>query len=115
MSQLLWMKRMMIMFSGRLTRLLRAAQKRIQEQLNAVTSEMVMLSTNEEKTSAKKSPECDVKPKVKDANWQLLIPKTCLPEIMDALFEALFDGVEKGFAKEGYQKEGLSSCCCSSG
>ncbi|GAB4844847.1 hypothetical protein Ancab_038238 [Ancistrocladus abbreviatus] len=103
-----------------------AAKKRIQEQLNAVTSEMVMLSTAEEKSSMKKSPEREVKPGVKGVNGTA-DPQTMLvtkikdflekgysatrlksylaslsgstQEIMDALFEALFDGVEKGFAK----------------
>ncbi|KAF2291452.1 hypothetical protein GH714_024328 [Hevea brasiliensis] len=41
---------------------LEAAKQRIQEQLSAVTADMVMLSTNEDKAkSAKKSPEREVK------------------------------------------------------
>ncbi|KAE8666612.1 Eukaryotic translation initiation factor 5 [Hibiscus syriacus] len=40
---------------------LAAAQQRMQEQLSAVTTDMVMLSTGEEKKSGKKSPELEVK------------------------------------------------------
>ncbi|KAH7524466.1 probable eukaryotic translation initiation factor 5-1 [Ziziphus jujuba] len=114
---------------------LEAAQKRIQEQLNAVTSEMVMLSTHEDKQkSSKKSPEHEKKSEINghengalDSNQGKLVGeiKECLKkgssisqfksfvgslsgtsqEIMNALFEALFDGVGKGFAKEVAKKK----------
>jgi len=47
---------------------MRAAQRRIQEQLNAVTSEMVMLCTHEEKPFGKKSHPHESKPKIREAN-----------------------------------------------
>ncbi|GMH31341.1 hypothetical protein Nepgr_033184 [Nepenthes gracilis] len=109
---------------------LEAARQRIQEQLNAVTSEMVMLSTDEEKSSGKKSPEREPKLEVTSNNGAqstedsspVLVSKIkeflkkCSSAsqlksylgslsasnqelVMDALFEALCDGVEKGFAK----------------
>lgn len=111
-----------------------AAQRRIQEQLNAVTSEMVMLSTQEEKPSGKKSPPRESKPKIQEANGthtadpsESLVKDlkkylqkgstasqlkahlgSCFgspQEVVDALFGALFDGVEKGFAKEVGKKK----------
>lgn len=113
-----------------------AAQKRIQEQLTAVTSEMVMLTTKEEKPSGKKSPPRGSKPEVEQGangthsdepsesslvdDLKGFLKKgptasqvkahlgSCsgsLQEVVDALFEALFDGVEKGFAKEAAKKK----------
>jgi len=113
-----------------------AAQKRIQEQLSAVTAEMVMLTTKEEKPSGKKSPPRGCKPEVEqeangicsdDQGENALVDDlkgflkkgptasqvkahlgSCsgsAQEVVDALFEALFDGVEKGFAKEAAKKK----------
>ena len=101
---------------------LEAARQRIQEQLSAVTADMVMLSTNEpEKTktaskaihSAENGKSTPNKTLVEEAKGnmkngvsanQLLSHLASLPgsaqEKMDALFEALFEGVEKGFAKQ---------------
>ncbi|CAL9217571.1 unnamed protein product [Arabidopsis halleri] len=110
-----------------------AAEKRMKEQLSAVTADMVMLSTIEEK-----KPAVEVK-KVAEAvheNGNSKIPenaheklvseikellssgpsptqlKTALAsnpatpqEKMDALFSALFGGAGKGFAKEVIQKK----------
>ncbi|MBA0760389.1 hypothetical protein Gotri_023137 [Gossypium trilobum] len=108
---------------------LAAAQQRIQEQLSAVTADMVMLSTNEEKKkSVKKTPEPDVKVHEKCFNTHEKLvneikehlKKGSSPtqlksflgslsgtsqEIMDALFTALFEDVGKGFAKEVTKKK----------
>uniref|UniRef100_A0A804PB26 W2 domain-containing protein n=1 Tax=Zea mays TaxID=4577 RepID=A0A804PB26_MAIZE len=84
-----------------------AAKQRMQEQLSAATAEMVMLSTEETEKkkhathkdgtangSAKEIP--DEKPAVtKPSPYKELIG-----DVMNALLEALFDGVGKGFAKE---------------
>ncbi|OMO72826.1 Translation initiation factor IF2/IF5 [Corchorus capsularis] len=109
---------------------LEAAKQRIQEQLSAVTADMVMLSTDEEekKKTAKKSPEREVKVHGNGvgAHEKLLHEikehlnkgssasqlKSFLgslsgtpQEVMDALFEALFHDVGKGFAKEVGKKK----------
>ncbi|KAH1057525.1 hypothetical protein J1N35_035590 [Gossypium stocksii] len=108
---------------------LAAAQQRIQEQLSAVTADMVMLSTDEEKKkSVKKSPEPETKvhengvgahdklvDEIKDYFKKGLSPnqlKSFLcsltgtsKEVMDALFIALFNDVGKGFAKEVTKKK----------
>ncbi|KAG8503908.1 hypothetical protein CXB51_001872 [Gossypium anomalum] len=108
---------------------LAAAQQRIQEQLSAVTADMVMLSTNEEKKkSVKKTLEPDVKVHEKGFNTHEKLvneikehlKKGSSPtqlksflgslsgtsqEIMDALFTALFEDVGKGFAKEVTKKK----------
>ncbi|GMI82881.1 hypothetical protein like AT1G36730 [Hibiscus trionum] len=107
---------------------LAAAQQRIQEQLSAVTADMVMLSTDEEKKSRKKSPEREVKAHENGVNaHEKLVEdmkkylnkgssatqlKSFLgslsgssQEIMDALFTALFHDVGKGFAKEVTKKK----------
>ncbi|KAL9245518.1 hypothetical protein vseg_019162 [Gypsophila vaccaria] len=109
-----------------------AAQKRIQEQLSAVTSEMVMLTTEESKPE-KKSPPQESKPEPKSNGKHLVDPYEALvkdlkafvgtaptagqlkahlgscsgsaQEVVDALMEALFAGVEKGFAKEAVKKK----------
>lgn len=110
-----------------------AAQKRIKEQLSAVTADMVMLTT-EEKSTRKKSPprkaEAEVKAEsngshsdpqqtlVKDLKEYLKMGCTAsqlkthlascsgtTQEVVDALFEALFDGLQKGFAKEVNKKK----------
>ncbi|KAI3460625.1 hypothetical protein Pfo_017288 [Paulownia fortunei] len=112
-----------------------AAQQTIQEQLNAVTASMVMLSANEEKPkSGKSSPRGEGKPKLnghangdKASNPEELVDaikeyvkkgspagqlKSFLEslsgtpqEIIDALFEVLFKGVGKGFSKEVVKKK----------
>ncbi|EEF48426.1 eukaryotic translation initiation factor 5 [Ricinus communis] len=106
---------------------LEAAKQRIQEQLSTVTADMVMLTTDEEKAkSAKKSPEREVKvhengSKSNGSQEGLVheikahLKKGSSPsqlksylsslsgtsqEVMNALFAALFEGVEKGFSKE---------------
>ncbi|KAK9743338.1 hypothetical protein RND81_03G233300 [Saponaria officinalis] len=109
-----------------------AAQKRIQEQLSAVTSEMVMLST-EENSPRKKSPSLESKPDPKSNETHPVDPHESLvndlkdllntvptasqlkahlgsysgtaQEVVDALMEALFGSVEKGFAKEVNKKK----------
>ncbi|KAE8653883.1 Eukaryotic translation initiation factor 5 [Hibiscus syriacus] len=109
---------------------LEAAKQRIQEQLSAVTADMVMLTTSEEKKrSVKKSPEHDVKApeNVVSAHEKLVneikehliqgssptqlksflgsLSGASSKEISDALFTALFDDVGKGFAKEVTKKK----------
>ncbi|KAE8679800.1 Eukaryotic translation initiation factor 5 [Hibiscus syriacus] len=108
---------------------LEAAKQRIQEQLSAVSADMVMLSTNEEKKrTVKKSPEHDVKApeKVVSTHEKLVgeikehLKKGSSPsqlksflgslsgasqEITDALLTALFDDAGKGFAKEVTKKK----------
>ncbi|XP_027352213.1 eukaryotic translation initiation factor 5-like [Abrus precatorius] len=107
---------------------LEAARQRIQEQLSAVTADMVMLSTNEpekkEKAPTKVSNNSDngnsmpyrtlvgeVKADLNKgvAAKELLSHLAALPgsaqEKMSALYEALFEGIEKGFAKEAIKKK----------
>lgn len=112
---------------------LEAARQRIQEQLNAVTAEMVMLPTNgEEKSKENKKPESHksngpVEEQKKLGTHDKLVmeirgklEKGSKPgelaafakslsgspqEVMDALFEALFDGTGKGFAKQVAKKK----------
>ncbi|KAL5058795.1 hypothetical protein RYX36_030399 [Vicia faba] len=105
---------------------LEAARLRSQEQLSAVTADMVMLSTNEaeEKAATKVSGNQDngnsmkyktlvaeikadlkkgVKAKELVAHWAThpVSPQ----EKMGALYEALFGDLEKGFAKEAIKKK----------
>ncbi|KAF8411829.1 hypothetical protein HHK36_004388 [Tetracentron sinense] len=105
-----------------------AALQRIQEQLSAVTAEMVMLSTNEEKPKkaeiATKGSEngtafsnpheklvMEIKGNLKKGSTasqlqSFLESLSGTPqEVMSALFEALFEGIEKGFAKEVAKKK----------
>ncbi|XP_048129869.1 probable eukaryotic translation initiation factor 5-1 [Rhodamnia argentea] len=115
---------------------LEAARQRIQEQLSSATADMVMLSTNEEKSkSTKKPPEEAAKSETKAHGNGTVMAETedslvdeikeflrkgpsssklksflkslsgTPKEIMDALFLALFNGVEKGFAKEVTKKK----------
>lgn len=113
---------------------LEAARLRIQEQLSAATAEMVMLSTEEEKKkSGKKSPGREEKTEsnghsnghtsaqgnLVDAVKEFLKKGSSASqlksflgtlsgndqEVMDALFEALFAGVGKGFAKDVAKKK----------
>ncbi|GAA0175241.1 translation initiation factor [Lithospermum erythrorhizon] len=96
-----------------------AARLRIQEQLNAVTADMVMLSTDEPKKKSKASAKTDEND---DASHEGLVAKVKAflkkgvtasefqnflgslsgsdQEVMTALYEAILEGVEKGFAKE---------------
>ncbi|KAF8389160.1 hypothetical protein HHK36_025853 [Tetracentron sinense] len=66
--------------------------------------------------------QCEEKSEVKRAScclssWDRFLGSPPPKEVMSTLFEALFEGVEKGFAKElGDLEEelsGCSSCCCS--
>ncbi|XP_042470684.1 eukaryotic translation initiation factor 5-like [Zingiber officinale] len=107
-----------------------AARQRIQEQLSAATAEMVMLSTDDVTDKAVKKDEA-AKSVAKEiekptTNDRLIIEiKNMLKkgsnsgevgsflsslagshqEIMDAFFEAMFEGVGKGFAKEVEKKK----------
>ncbi|KAG2403798.1 Eukaryotic translation initiation factor [Vigna angularis] len=107
---------------------LEAARQRIQEQLSAVTADMVMLSTDEpekeEKTRTKVSDNsengnflayrtlvAEVKANLNKGveAKELVSHLAALPasaqEKMSALYEALFEGIEKGFAKEAIKKK----------
>ncbi|OIS96875.1 PREDICTED: eukaryotic translation initiation factor 5-like [Nicotiana attenuata] len=119
-----------------------AAHQRIQEQLSAVTAEMVMLSTNEPEkkpkaaTQARQSSkavsapsEDDSKAENGERNSQTLVEEVKVhlkkgvtasqfrsflgslsgspQDIVTAVYEALLDGVEKGFAKEVIKKKGF--------
>lgn len=112
---------------------LEAARQRIQEQLSAATADMVMLSTDESEKKAKATSKAVSSPKGSQAengnsqshenlvdelkaNLQKSITGKQLQTIlgslygsaqekMTALFEALFDGVEKGFSKEVVKKK----------
>ena len=122
---------------------LEAARQRIQEQLNAVTAEMVMLSTTEaeqEKKPQKAKKEAvpngsgastEAKPAAEVSGYDSLVSdiksrltKGSTPsqlqsflssatgtpqETMTALFQALFEGSGKGFAKEIGKKESYLS------
>jgi len=118
-----------------------AARLRIQEQLSAATAEMVMLSTIEAngKSHSPKtaSPPRGASPKVENGNssheklveevkaklqkgvtanqlQSILGSLSGSPQdVMTALFEALFDGVEKGFAKEVAKKKGYLAAAVS--
>ncbi|KAE8022034.1 hypothetical protein FH972_007870 [Carpinus fangiana] len=101
-----------------------AAKQRIQEQLSAATADMVMLSTDE--------PEKKKAPNKASENGNLVARKTLTDEVkenmkkgisakqlqsvleslsgsaqekMNALYEGLFDGIQKGFAKEAVKKK----------
>ncbi|XP_074279521.1 putative eukaryotic translation initiation factor 5-2 [Silene latifolia] len=100
-----------------------AAQKRIQEQLSAVTSEMVMLTTEED--SSKSDPKSNGthpvdlhETLVKDLKDYMATGPTAgklkahlgscsgtHQEVVNALIEALFGDVAKGFAKEANKKK----------
>ncbi|XP_019419238.1 PREDICTED: eukaryotic translation initiation factor 5-like [Lupinus angustifolius] len=103
-----------------------AARQRIQEQLSSVTADMVMLSTEEpekkkkpaskgsdgsENGDAKDKLAREVKASLKKGVGakELQSHLAALPgspqEKMSVLFEALFEGVEKGFAKEAIKKK----------
>ena len=105
-----------------------AARQRVREQLSAVTADMVVLSTNEpEKKKKAASKGSDGSENDNSVNYVALVGKVkadlkkgvaakelqshlaALPasaqEKMNALFEALFDGAKKGFAKEAIKKK----------
>ncbi|KAK7261092.1 hypothetical protein RIF29_27396 [Crotalaria pallida] len=103
-----------------------AARQRIQEQLSAVTADMVMLSTvePEKKKAASKVSDGsenggDQKDKLvgevkaslkkgvgaKELQSHLVALPGSSQEKISALYEALFEGVEKGFAKEAIKKK----------
>nr|XP_020155079.2 LOW QUALITY PROTEIN: eukaryotic translation initiation factor 5 [Aegilops tauschii subsp. strangulata] len=90
-----------------------AARKRMEEQLNAATAEMVMLATEEtekKKQHAKMSPYDELVEEIKanvgnaatPAQIKAVLSSATLPakDVTDALFEALFHGAGKGFAKD---------------
>ncbi|XP_068638259.1 eukaryotic translation initiation factor 5-like [Aristolochia californica] len=110
-----------------------AAQRRIQEQLNAATAEMVILSTHEPEEKKPKPNKKATSP-TKEANGENndLSVETIISEIkvnlkrgstpsqfksflgslsadpqdvLNALFQALFRGVDKGFAKDVEKKK----------
>ncbi|KAK4346765.1 hypothetical protein RND71_033104 [Anisodus tanguticus] len=117
-----------------------AAKQRIQEQLNAVTTEMVMLSTNETEKKSKAAQACqspkavaapsEDDPKVENGErtFETLVEEVKVhlkkgvkasqfqsflgslsgspQDIVTAVYEALLDGVEKGFSKELIKKKG---------
>ncbi|XP_020239625.1 eukaryotic translation initiation factor 5 [Cajanus cajan] len=107
---------------------LEAARQRIQEQLSAVTADMVMLSTDEpEKKEKGASKKSDGSENGNSMHYSKLVGEVkailnkgiaanelqshmaALPapaqEKISALFEVLFEGTEKGFAKEVAKKK----------
>ncbi|XP_059284427.1 eukaryotic translation initiation factor 5-like [Lycium ferocissimum] len=118
---------------------LEAAQQRIQEQLNAATAEMVMLSAVESEKKKSKATTQTPSPKAAsvtpensktengETNHERLVREVKAnlkkgvtssklqsflgslsgspQEVITALYEALLDGVEKGFAKEVLKKK----------
>ncbi|XP_057759629.1 eukaryotic translation initiation factor 5-like [Arachis stenosperma] len=106
---------------------LEAARQRIQEQLSAVTADMVMLSTNEPEKNGKTatkasngsqngdSPNYSTLVEVKailnkgvgakDLQSHLAALPASAQDKTNALFEALFEGIEKGFGKEVIKKK----------
>ncbi|GMP31037.1 hypothetical protein CsSME_00005421 [Camellia sinensis var. sinensis] len=115
---------------------LEAARLRIKEQLSSVTADMVMLSTNEPvNNKSRETNRAGESTKIENpsfengnSNHKKIVEEAKAKlkkgasanefqsifgsfsgsgqEIMTALFEALFDGVEKGFAKEVTDKKG---------
>ncbi|KAK7271631.1 hypothetical protein RJT34_27692 [Clitoria ternatea] len=113
-----------------------AARQRIQEQLSAVTADMVMLSTDEpekkEKAARKTSDgskngnsmhygklvvevKAILNKGVVPSELQSHLAALTAPaqEKINALFEALFDGIEKGIAKEVLKKKSYLSAAIS--
>ena len=106
---------------------LEAARQRIQEQLSAVTADMVMLSTNEPEKKKEASKVSDNSENGNSMHYRTLVGEVkaklekgvsakelqshlaALPasaqEKMSALYEAIFDGIEKGFAKVAIKKK----------
>nr|GMC95003.1 Eukaryotic translation initiation factor 5 [Ipomoea batatas] len=113
-----------------------AARQRIQEQLNAVTADMVMLSTDDtEKPKTKKA--CEEHSNEKDglSSHERLVEELknnlkkgitasqflsvlgllagTPQEVMIALYESLLDGVDKGYAKAIVKKKGYLAAALS--
>ncbi|KAJ4884684.1 putative eukaryotic translation initiation factor 5-2 [Raphanus sativus] len=85
-----------------------AAEKRMKEQLSAVTAEMVMLSVEEEepKNLVKVMREYLKKDSLISELKTFISSLSDPPQdVMDALVNALFDGVSKGFAEEVTKKK----------
>ncbi|KAI4979864.1 hypothetical protein ZWY2020_016617 [Hordeum vulgare] len=97
-----------------------AARKRMEEHLSAATAEMVMLATEEaekkKKKQAKMTPYDELVEEIKanlgnaatPAQIKAVLSSSTLPakDVMGALFEALFHGVGKGFAKDVKKNNG---------
>ncbi|KAL4568868.1 hypothetical protein LXL04_024485 [Taraxacum kok-saghyz] len=86
-----------------------AARQRVQEQLSAVTADMVMLLEEE----VTKSPRQILVEKIKDDLDKGVGPDAMMSSLtgtrkenVSAVYEALFDGVEKGFAKVVVKRRG---------
>lgn len=112
-----------------------AARQRIQEQLSAATAEMVMLSTDDpEKKAQNKAIENgengsvahktladevkeNIKKGVSAKQLQSLLDSLSgsSQEKMNALYEGLFDGIEKGFAKEVIKKKSYLAAAVAQG
>ncbi|KAM0061936.1 putative translation initiation factor IF2/IF5, W2 domain, MIF4G-like domain superfamily [Helianthus debilis subsp. tardiflorus] len=105
-----------------------AARQRIQEQLSAVTADMVMLSTEEPEKKVVKKPSPPVEENSNGSTKKSLVdvakeslktgvgPKALLASLSgspqenaSALYEALLDGVEKGFSKHLLKKKNYLS------
>ncbi|KAL3637775.1 Eukaryotic translation initiation factor 5A-1 [Castilleja foliolosa] len=111
---------------------LEAAKQRIQEQLTSVTADMVMLTTDEKEKNPKAADRAQDSPKAENGktmtNHEKLVEEIkenlkkgikvnefqsflqslssgSSQEVMTALYEALVDGVDKGFAKEVIKKK----------
>ena len=85
-----------------------AAEKRMKEQLSAATAEMVMLSVKkEEETSLVQEMKEYLKEGLPLSQLKTFISSLSEPpqEVIDALFNALFDGVGKDFLKEAMKKK----------
>ncbi|KAJ0256588.1 eukaryotic translation initiation factor 5-2 [Hirschfeldia incana] len=94
-----------------------AAEKRMKEQLSAATAEMVMLSVEEaeEKKPPKSKEEKALVHVMKEylkngsplSELKAFISSLAEPpqDVMDALLDALFDGVSKGFTQEVKKKK----------
>ncbi|KAL7090239.1 hypothetical protein ACP275_12G028200 [Erythranthe tilingii] len=111
---------------------LEAARQSIQEQLNAVTASMVMISTEEKEKEKKpkatengKTPHMKLVDEIKEnikkgigANeFRSFLGSLSgtAQEVMNALYEAVVCGVEKGFSKEVMKKKGYFAAAVSEG
>ncbi|XP_022572563.2 probable eukaryotic translation initiation factor 5-2 [Brassica napus] len=86
-----------------------AAEKRMKEQLSAATAEMVMLSVKkeEEKSLVQEEMKEYLKKGLPLSQLKTFISSLSEPpqDVMDALFNALFDGVGKDFLKQVMKKK----------
>ncbi|XP_076928505.1 eukaryotic translation initiation factor 5-like [Bidens hawaiensis] len=94
-----------------------AARRRIQEQLSSVTADMVMLSTEEPVSSVvEENVNGNMKKNLADVAKEYLkkgvTPKELLASLSgsaqenaSAIYEAVLDGVEKGYAKHALKKK----------